>query len=102
MGSGENNPNESFGITNSPEPLNRSDSILDIHTNVDFEETDLPESETEAVQTKSNAPAEEAFVTLPEPSKWERDEDTLAEKCNYLCFRHLCLMPFNRKIVLVY
>lgn len=77
----ENNPNEEFGITNSPVRLNRSDSILDIHTTVDFEETDLPESETETAQMKQ-APIEDAIVTLPEPSKWERDEDTVAEKCN--------------------
>lgn len=76
----ENNPNEDFGITNSPPRLNRFDSILDIHTTVDFEEADLPESESEAAQMKL-APAEDSFVTLPEPSKWERDEDSLAEKC---------------------
>lgn len=91
MGTGENNPNESFGITSSPDRLNRSDSILDIHTTVDFEETDLPESETEAVQIKTHASAEEAFVTLPEPSKWERDEDTLAEKCKYNTFAILMI-----------
>lgn len=78
----ENNPNEDFGITNSPPRLNRFDSILDIHTTVDFEETDLPESESEAAQNKQG-PAEESFVTLPEPSKWERDEDSLAEKCRF-------------------
>lgn len=84
----ENNPNEEFGITNSPVRLNRSDSILDIHTTVDFEETDLPESESETVQMKQ-APIEDTIVTLPEPSKWERDEDTVAEKCNYPLF--VCL-----------
>lgn len=77
----ENNPNEDFGITSSPTRINRSDSILDIHTTVDFEETDLPESESEMVHTKQ-APNEDGFVTLPEPSKWERDDDLLAEKCN--------------------
>lgn len=77
-----NNPNDDFGITNSPPRLNRFDSILDIHTNVDFEETDLPESESEATQSKQ-VPTEETFVTLPEPSKWERDEDSLVEKCKF-------------------
>lgn len=70
----ENNPNEEFGITN------RSDSILDIHATVDFEEADLPESESETVQMKSTA--DDSFV-LPEPSKWEREEDAVAEKCKY-------------------
>lgn len=84
MGLEENNPNEEFGITSSPARLNRSDSILDIHSTVDFEETDLPESETEtttaSAQTKqANAaaaaiPVDEAFI-LPELSKWERDDD---------------------------
>lgn len=77
-----NNPNDDFGITNSPPRLNRFDSILDIHTNVDFEETDLPESESEAAQSKQ-VPIEETFVTLPEPSKWERDEESLVEKCKF-------------------
>lgn len=92
MGLEENNPNEEFGITSSPARLNRSDSILDIHTTVDFEETDLQESETEttaAAQTKlaSSGPTtaiitvDEAF-TLPEPSKWERDDDLVTEKSN--------------------
>lgn len=85
MGLEENNPNEEFGITSSPARLNRSDSILDIHSTVDFEETDLQESETEtttiAAQTKqaiaaaaAAIPVDEAFI-LPEPSKWERDDD---------------------------
>lgn len=91
MGLEENNPNEEFGITSSPARLNRSDSILDIHSTVDFEETDLQESETEtaAAQTKqaNAAPVtinvDEAF-TLPEPSKWERDDDVLiTEKSNF-------------------
>lgn len=77
-----NNPNDDFGITNSPPRLNRSDSILDIHTTVDFEEGDLPESESETTQSKQ-ALADESFVTLPEPSKWERDEESLAEKCMF-------------------
>lgn len=77
-----NNPNDDFGITNSPPRLNRFDSILDIHTNVDFEEADLPESESEATQSKQIS-TEETFVTLPEPSKWERDEDSLVEKCKF-------------------
>lgn len=87
MGLEENNPNEEFGITSSPARLNRSDSILDIHATVDFEETDLPESETEAAQTGSAATAptitvDETFVTIPEPSKWERDDDLVTEKSN--------------------
>lgn len=82
----ENNPNEDFGITNSPgSRLNRSDSVLDIHTTVDFEETDLPDSESEIAQAKQIS-TEDAFVTLPEPSKWEREEESLAEKCKY--FQH--------------
>lgn len=81
MGLEENNPNEEFGITSSPARLNRSDSILDIHTTVDFEETDLPESESETVHMKSSA-TDDSFV-LPEPSKWEREEDAVADKCNY-------------------
>lgn len=88
MGLEENNPNEEFGITSSPARLNRSDSILDIHATVDFEETDLPESETEAAQTKQTGSGanstiisiDETFVTLPEPSKWEREDDTVTEK----------------------
>ncbi|XP_031620939.1 E3 ubiquitin-protein ligase RBBP6 isoform X2 [Contarinia nasturtii] len=76
----ENNPNDDFGITNSPvSRLNRSDSILDIHTTVDFEDADLPKSESEAPHSKDIPPVD-TFVTLPEPSKWERDEDLLAEK----------------------
>lgn len=82
MNADENNPNEEFGITSSPVRLNRSDSILDIHTTVDFEETDLPESESETVNMKSSA-TEDSFV-LPEPSKWEREDDTVAEKCKYI------------------
>lgn len=90
MGLEENNPNEEFGITSSPARLNRSDSILDIHTTVDFEETDLQESETETAQTKqANAAAtapiisvDETFATIPEPSKWERDDDLVTEKSN--------------------
>lgn len=83
MGLEENNPNEEFGITSSPARLNRSDSILDIHSTVDFGETDLPESETETTTTahtkQANAgnaaiPVDEAFI-LPELSKWERDDD---------------------------
>lgn len=80
----EENPNEDFGITNSPPRLNRFDSILDIHTTVEFEDNDIHDSESEAAQIKQ-ATAEESFVTLPEPSKWERDEDSVAEKCE-LCF----------------
>lgn len=80
----ENNPNEEFGITSSPARLNRSDSILDIHSTVDFEEADLPESESETIQMKSIA-TDDSFV-LPEPSKWEREEDAVAEKCNNIFF----------------
>lgn len=88
MGLEENNPNEEFGITSSPARLNRSDSILDIHSTVDFEETDLPESETEAAQIKQASTAataaiiavDDTFVTIPEPSKWERDDDLVTEK----------------------
>lgn len=75
-------PNEEFGITNSPAKLNRSDSILDIHTNVEFEEADLQESETEIVQPKEQDTSEDLFATMPELSKWEREEEIGAEKCN--------------------
>lgn len=83
MGMDESNPNEDFGITSSPARLNRSDSILDIHATVDFEEADLPESESEIAQQKQNA-TDDTFVALPEPSKWEREDDSIVEKSTNL------------------
>lgn len=73
-GGNDPNPNDDFGITSSPNRLNRSDSILDIHTNVEFEETDLPESETEGTKDKQTG-NDTVFAPIPELSKWERDED---------------------------
>lgn len=104
MGLDENNPNEEFGITSSPARMNRSDSILDIHSTVDFEEADLQESETETAQMKQSGSgttptsatmtADETFVTLPEPSKWERDDDLITEKSNDSFRLHSFLLHF--------
>lgn len=52
-----------------PEDIKRSDSILDLHANLDFE-ADLEEGEV-------NSPAKAGmFIGIPELSKWEIDEDT--------------------------
>lgn len=93
-----NNPNDDFVISNSPARLNRSDSILDLHTTVDFEEADLPESETETVQTKQTI-VDESFVTLPELSKWERDEDATADKCKLYLYYICSPSIFRQKFV---
>lgn len=80
MDGGENlNPHDDFGITNSPNRLNRSDSILDIHANVDFEETDLQESESEGPIIKHTT-NDDIFAAMPELSKWERDDDMGPER----------------------
>lgn len=83
MGHEENNPNDDFAITNSPPRLNRSDSILDLHTTVDFEETDLVDSESETAHTKDDTSTDCTFAIMPELSKWERDEDAIAERCKF-------------------
>lgn len=55
--------------------INRSDSILEIHANLDFENDFEPELEIESPK--------KVLVPLPEPSKWEiEDESTIAEKIN--------------------
>lgn len=78
-GGNDPNPNDDFGITNSPNRLNRSDSILDIHTNVEFEETDLQESESEGTNNKQ-AGNDDVFAAMPELSKWEREDDMATER----------------------
>lgn len=75
-------PSDDFGITSSPVKLNRSDSILDIHTTVDFGEADLHESDSETAATNQNA--DTIFAPMPEPSKWEREEETGVEKSKSL------------------
>lgn len=80
MDGGENlNPHDDFGITSSPNRLNRSDSILDIHANVEFEETDLQESESEGPNIK-HATNDDVFAAMPELSKWERDDEMGTER----------------------
>lgn len=74
-------PSNDFGITSSPSKLNRSDSVLDIHANVDFEEADIQESDTEE-QTTAQQANEMIFTPMPEPSKWEREDDTGHDKSN--------------------
>lgn len=60
----------------SPIPsINRSDSILEIHANLDFEIDFEPELELESPK--------KVLVPFPEPSKWEiEDETTVTEKIN--------------------
>lgn len=55
---------EDLGRVNSPE-LHRSDSILDIHATLDFEED--PEAESPVKK--------DVFAPMPELSKWERDDE---------------------------
>lgn len=71
-------PSDDFGITSSPVKLNRSDSILDIHTTVDFGEADMHESDSETATANQSSDA--IFAPMPEPSKWEREEETGVEK----------------------
>lgn len=52
--------------------LNRSDSILDIHANLDFDQ-EIDELEPELL--KKTIANDDDFHAFPEPSKWERDED---------------------------
>lgn len=57
--------------------INRSDSILEIHANLDFETDFEPELEIESPK--------KVLVPLPEPSKWEiEDESTVIEKLNLI------------------
>lgn len=81
-------PSNDFGITSSPPKLNRSDSVLDIHANVDFEEADLPESDTDEQTAIQNA-NEMIFTPMPEPSKWEREEETGHDKSIYFTTAHI-------------
>lgn len=76
-------PGDEFGITGSMPKMNRSDSILDIHTNVDFEEADLQESDSE-LATANPATNEALFTPMPEPSKWEREDEIGVEKSDYI------------------
>lgn len=69
----------------SPRILNRSDSILDIHANLDFDhEIDElePELLKKTISSGSGTSSVVVFQSLnhaiPEPSKWERDEDLLS------------------------
>lgn len=81
------NPNDDFGITNSPNRLNRSDSILDIHTNVEFEEPDLPESESDGANNKQSG-NDDVFASMPELSKWEREDDVATERGKHFSYTH--------------
>lgn len=64
----------------SPRILNRSDSILDIHANLDFDQ-EIDEMEPEMLKkaiSSGSGTSSIAFHSIPEPSKWERDEDLLS------------------------
>lgn len=56
------------GSPTNPGALNRSDSILDIHANLDFEH-EMDEIEPEVKKSAAG------FLPFPELSKWERDDE---------------------------
>lgn len=62
----ERRDSDDYGLnrSNMSPGLNRSDSILDIHAPIDFD----VDADTE----------KDVFAAIPEPSKWERDEDVQA------------------------
>lgn len=74
----DSNLDEEMPAVSSPMRLKHSDSILDIHAALDFEENDLNESENEPeIKRELN---DNVFAPLPELSKWERDDDTMDKK----------------------
>lgn len=73
----ENQDEDIETATSSPSHLNRSESILDIHANVDFDESYLSETKTDAPKRSQN---DTVFAPFPEPSKWEREDDIMTEK----------------------